>query len=84
MYDALIYVVGHKRDLAGVSQVDYYLGDFGGRIFSSRDRGKRFAIVASIYGQGVLCTARIHFENGTVDTWRYIDFEGGILGKSDM
>jgi hypothetical protein len=87
LYDILIYVIPHKGrnegNLDEVTQVDYYFGSaWGHKVFSSMDRGKRFAIVASAYGAGFLCFARIYLRDGnSYTTWRYIDFETGTLGS---
>lgn len=87
LYDILMYLKPHKGNTSGnldeVTHVDYYLGSaWGHNVFSSRDRGKRFAIVVSAYGAGFLCFARIYLRNGnSFSTWRYIDFETGTLGS---
>jgi hypothetical protein len=88
LYDILLYVRPHEGvsasgNLNEVSQVDYYFGSgWGHRVFSSQDRGKRFAIVLSAFGSGFLCFARIHLRDGSsFTTWRYIDFETGALGS---
>jgi hypothetical protein len=86
LYDILIYPIPHKdRDgsLRNVVRVEYYLGkSWGNKVFSTTDRGKRFAIVISSFGSGFICLARIYFRDKSYkDTWRYIDFEMGPLGE---
>lgn len=88
LYDILIYVKPHKGtygsgNLDDVIQVDYYFGaTWGHNVFSSTDRVKRFAVVASSHGSGFLCFARVHLRSGdNFTTWRYIDFEMGGLGE---
>ena len=82
-YDIWIYLLGHKRSLDGVDRVEYFLGDaWSNQVFVSTDRGKRFGVLASAYGGGFLCLARIYTTEGEpIDTWRYIDFEQGVFGK---
>ena len=82
-YDIWIYIVAHKADLDNVERVEYFFGEaWGNEVFVSGDRGKRFGVLASAYGSGFLCLAKIHLRNGeSIDTWRYIDFEQGDRGK---
>lgn len=79
-YDVMLFVIRHKGSLSEVSHVEYYLGaSWGHDVFTSRDRGKRFALVASAYGP-FLCHARVYFASGSyIDTWRYIDFHTGVI-----
>jgi hypothetical protein len=87
LYDILIYLIPHsghtKGNLDDVTQVDYYFGSaWGHHVFTSKDRGKRFATVVSAFGSGFLCLARVHLRNGnTFTATRYIDFESGALGS---
>lgn len=78
LYDVLIYVIPHKTSLAGVTSVEYFFGRFwGNKVFPSQDRSRGFPVVTSAYGP-FLCTARVHFNDGTATTIsRYIDFEMG-------
>lgn len=81
LYDILIYVIPHKgASLAGVSKVEYFFGHYwGNKIFPSNDRSRGFPIVTSAYGP-FLCTARVHFNDGSIVTLsRYLDFEMGGL-----
>lgn len=82
-YDIWIYVVAHKSDLDNVDRVEYFFGEaWCNEVFVSSDRGKRFGVLASAYGSGFLCLAKIHLRDGeAIDTWRYIDFEHGDRGK---
>lgn len=82
-YDIWIYVVAHKSDLGDIGKVEYFFGEaWGNKVFVSSDRGKRFGVLASAYGSGFLCLARIHkASGGCIDTWRYVDFEQGDRGK---
>lgn len=82
-YDVWVYLVGHKRNLDGVINVEYFMGPaWGNQVFVSSDRGKRFGVLASAYGSGFLCLARISTSGGRIfDIHRYIDFEAGVLGK---
>jgi hypothetical protein len=82
-YDIWIYAVAHKSDIHDIECVEYYLGEaWRHNVFVSTDQGKRFGILISAYGSGFLCLAKAHFKDGSsVDTWRYIDFEQGQLGK---
>ena len=77
-YDVLIYVIPHKTSLAGVTSVEYFFGRFwGNKVFPSQGRSLGFPVVTSAYGP-FLCTARVHFNDGTATTIsRYIDFEMG-------
>ena len=84
-YDVLIYLVGHKDSrINEIVEVEYYLGQhWGHNVFCSTDRKKRFAIVVSAFGAGFLCLAKIHFNDGdVVETWRYIDFDAGVIGST--
>lgn len=89
LYDILIYLVPHKGHFAGsgslkdVKEVEYYFGEgWKHRVYRSQDREKRFPVVVSAYGSGFQCFATVHLTNGTsFETWRYIDFEAGILGN---
>ena len=86
LYDILIYLVPHRDrngSLRNIQRVEYYFGDsWGNRVFTSSDPGKRFGIVVSAFGSGFLCLAEIYYRDGTepLKTWRYIDFEMGVLG----
>lgn len=82
-YDIWIYALAHKSNIRDIVRVEYYLGEaWGHNVFVSTDHGKRFGILVSAYGSGFLCLARMHFKEGApVDTWRYIDFEQGQIGK---
>jgi hypothetical protein len=82
-YDIWIYALAHKSDIRDIDRIEYYLGEaWGNNVFVSTDQGKRFGILVSAYGSGFLCLARIHFKNApAVDSWRYIDFEQGQIGK---
>jgi hypothetical protein len=83
LYDVLIYLMPHHSSdatLAGVKQVEYFLGrSWANSIFTSVDRARGFAIATSAYGP-FMCTAEIHFSDGKkVMVNRYIDFEMGPL-----
>ena len=82
-YDIWIHAVAHKSDIHDIERIEYYLGGaWSHNVFVSKDQGKRFGIFISAYGSGFLCLAKIHFKDGSsIDTWRYIDFEQGQLGK---
>ena len=82
-YDIWIYLVAHKTDLDQVEKVEYYFGEaWRHNVFVSADRGKRFGVLASAYGSGFLCLARVFLKEGeSFPTWRYIDFEAGTRGK---
>ena len=82
-YDIWIHAVAHKSDVHDIERIEYYLGGaWSHNVFVSKDQGKRFGILISAYGSGFLCLAKIHFKDGaSIDTWRYIDFEQGQLGK---
>lgn len=86
LYDVLMYVVRHKANLSEISHVEYYFGAaWGHGVYTSKDRIKGFPIVATAYGP-FLCHARVHFsDGGQSDTWRYVDFDTGMLPipKSD-
>jgi hypothetical protein len=81
-YDIWIYLVGHKRNLDGVERAEYFMGSaWRNQVYVSGDRGKRFGILASAYGSGFLCLARVTTGGKVVELSRYIDFEAGALGK---
>jgi hypothetical protein len=82
-YDIWIYLVSHKTDMNAVDRVEYFFGEsWNNQVFTSSDRGKRFGVLASAYGSGFLCLARVFFKDGRqFDTWRYIDFEQGERSK---
>ncbi len=91
LYDVLIYVIPHqsvapgtpKCSLASVASIEYFFGSFWhNKVFPSRDRSRGFPVVTSAYGP-FLCTAKIHFNDGSVATIsRYIDFEMGKFAPS--
>lgn len=85
IYDCLIYVVRHKGKISQISRVEYYLGHaWGHQVFTSRAFDKRFMIVVSAYGP-FLCLARVFFKDGQeIETWRYVDFNTGILPVPDF
>lgn len=86
LYDLVIYVVPHKEaSLAGVSQVEYFLGWYwGNKIFPSVDRSRGFPIATAAYGP-MLCTAKVFFnDDTTVTLHRYIDFEMGSSAPAHM
>jgi hypothetical protein len=82
-YDIWVYVVAHKTDLNNISSVEYFFGEsWKNEVYVSSDRGKRFGVLASAYGSGFLCLAKIHLKSGeSIETWRYVDFENGDRGK---
>lgn len=86
-YDILVYLMPHSDrggTLTGITHVEYYFGNaWGNQVFTANDCSNRFAILISAFGEGFLCTARLHFlDKSIVDTWRYIDFEMGPLGEN--
>ena len=85
LYDVLIYLVPHKTDLNSILKVEYFFGEYwNSQVFESSDKEKRFAILTSAYGSGFLCLAKIFPVSGEpFYTSRYIDFETGVIGKSN-
>jgi hypothetical protein len=78
-YDALIYLVPHKKSsLAAISSVEYYFGTFWkDHVFESTDRSRGFPIRVSAYGP-FLALAKLHYNDGTTKMLhRYVDFEMG-------
>jgi hypothetical protein len=79
VYDVLIYLVPYgDGNLAQVTGVEYFFGQYwGNAVFESDDRSRGFPVLTSAYGT-FLCCARVTFNDGfRWELFRYIDFETG-------
>ena len=77
-FDIFVFLVRHKSEnFADIDHAEFFFGPYwGNEVFKEKPSGARpIGVSTSAYGP-FLCTARVHFQDGSIALLsRYIDFE---------